>query len=46
LAADRMKPNELKRHLDTVYAQCGGKTTEFFHSKLNEFHEQNKRLQK
>jgi hypothetical protein len=28
LAADRMKPNELKRHLETVHAECVGKTPE------------------
>jgi hypothetical protein len=35
-----MKPNTLKRHLETVPAKCDGKTSQFFHRKLNEFNKQ------
>jgi len=35
--AARMKRNKLKGHLETVNANCVGKTTEFFHRNLNEF---------
>jgi hypothetical protein len=38
LAADSMKPNKLKRHLETVHAECIG-TTEFSHRKQNKFNQ-------
>jgi hypothetical protein len=36
LAADSMKPYKLKEHLETVQAECAGKTPQFFCGKLNE----------
>jgi hypothetical protein len=35
-AVDVMKPYKVKRHLETVLAECVGKPPEFFHRKLNE----------
>jgi hypothetical protein len=35
-----MKPNKLNRHLESVHAECVGKTPEFFHRKPNEFNKQ------
>jgi hypothetical protein len=35
LAVDSIKPNKLKRHLETVHAECVRKALEFFHRKLN-----------
>jgi len=46
LTAGSMKPNKLKRHLETVHAGCVGKTHEFFHRKLNEFKSKNMHLLK
>jgi hypothetical protein len=40
LAVGSMKPNTLKRRLETVHAECVGKTLEFFDRKLNEFNKQ------
>jgi hypothetical protein len=37
LAAYRMKPNKLKRHLKTAHTECVRKLSEFVHRKLNEF---------
>jgi hypothetical protein len=37
LAAGSMKPNKLKGQLETVHAECVGKTIYCFHRKLNEF---------
>jgi hypothetical protein len=38
LAEENLKPQKLKRHLETVHAECAGyKTLEFFHINLNEF---------
>jgi hypothetical protein len=35
-----MKRNKLKRHLETLHAECVGKSLKFFHRKLNEFNKQ------
>jgi hypothetical protein len=40
LTADSMKPNKLKRHLETVRAECVEKAPEFIHRKLNELNKQ------
>jgi hypothetical protein len=45
LAVESMKPNKLKRRLDTLQGESGEKP-EFFHRKLNEFNKRNKHSQK
>lgn len=37
VAAKRMKLNKLRKHLGAAYAECVGKTSEFFRRKLNVF---------
>jgi hypothetical protein len=34
-AVESMKPNKLKRHLDTSQTECATKTPEIFRGKLN-----------
>jgi hypothetical protein len=36
LAADIMKPNEQKRHLETKHSETKNKPEEYFHKKLDE----------
>jgi hypothetical protein len=40
LAVDSMKPNKLKRHLETMHGEFVEKTLEIFHRKVNEFNKQ------
>jgi hypothetical protein len=40
LAAESMKPNELKRHFVIGHAYCVGIAPEFSHRKLKEFNKQ------
>jgi hypothetical protein len=40
LAADRVKLNKLNGHVETVHAECVGRTPKFFHRKIIEFNMQ------
>lgn len=40
LAADSMKPNKLKRHLETLHSEYVGKPREFFELKLKSYKKQ------
>jgi len=44
LAVDSMKPNKLKRHAETVHAECVGKTPEFSHRKVIKFNKKKQAL--
>ena len=40
LAVDSMKPNKLRRHLETLHPSYVSKPLEFFHRKLDEYRQQ------
>lgn len=46
LAADSMRPNKLRRHLETTHPSHTNKPLEFFQRKLAEYHQQENRMVK
>lgn len=46
LAGDSMKPNKLKRHLETLHHSYRSKPLEFFQKKLDDYRKQESQLKK